>query len=386
MKKLVILLAVVLTANVMMAQKMDRTNAYNYNRNGQFDKAIESIEKCINHEAFLGMKPKDQAQAWLYRGMIYVNVHQKPEFAAKYPDALDKAYESLTRCIQTDADYAKDNASEIYPRIAHIATTFFQDGVDNFNNETYPQAGASFRKSYNISLNGNNPDTSALVNAALSYMRGNMFDEALANYEDLKNLGYDHVDLYKNMSNCYLAKNDEEKAQEILQAGLDKFPGDAGLIIEKINLLIKQGKSEAAVNDLNKLQELDPNNPSILFILGTIYGNDSNDIFDADKAIGYYTQALNVDSTYFDAGYNLAALYLILASKKQAEADGLGFSKAEQQRYTVLMKEREDYLRAGLPFAKKAYEAQPSEDMKRALRSIYVNLNMMNEVKELDAQ
>ena len=93
-----------------------------------------------------------------------------------------------------------------------------------------------------------------------------------------------------------------------------------------------------------------------------------------------------MDSTYFDAGYNLAALYLILASKKQAEADGLGFSKAEQQRYTELMKEREDYLRAGLPYAKKAYEAQPSEDMKRALRSIYVNLNMMNEVKELDAQ
>ena len=43
MKKLVILLAVLLTANVMMAQKMDRTNAYNYNRNGQYEKAVEAI-------------------------------------------------------------------------------------------------------------------------------------------------------------------------------------------------------------------------------------------------------------------------------------------------------------------------------------------------------
>ena len=83
MKKLVILLAVLFTANVMMAQKMDRTNAYNYNRNGQYEKAVEAIEKCVNHEGFLGMKTKDQAQAWLYRGMIYLNVHQNVELAAK---------------------------------------------------------------------------------------------------------------------------------------------------------------------------------------------------------------------------------------------------------------------------------------------------------------
>lgn len=386
MKKLVILLAVVFTANVMLAQKMDRTNAYNYNRNGQYEKAIDAIEKCVNHEGFLGMKPKDQAQAWLYRGTIYVNAHQKPELAEKYPDALDKAYESLENCIKVDPSYAKDNASEIYPRIAHIAATFFQNGVDNFNSEAYPQAGAFFRKSFDISTNGTSPDTSALVNAALSFMRANMYDEALANYEDLKNLGYNHVDLYKNMSNCYLAKDDEEKSLEMIQAGLDKYPGDAGLIIEKINLFIKQGKSEEAVADLTKLHEMDPNNASILFILGTIYGNDSHDIFDADKAIGYYTEAINTDSTYYDASYNLAALYLNLASKKQTEADGLGFSPAEQKKYTALMKEREDFLRAGLPFAEKAYKAQPSEDMKRALRSIYVNLNMLKEVKELDAE
>ena len=78
MKKVLILLAIALTANVMMAQKMDRTNAYNYNRNGQYEKAVEAIEKCVNHEGFLGMKPKDQAQAWLYRGMIYLNVQQDP--------------------------------------------------------------------------------------------------------------------------------------------------------------------------------------------------------------------------------------------------------------------------------------------------------------------
>ena len=387
MKKLVILLAVLLTTNVMMAQKMDRTNAYNYNRNGQYEKAIEAIEKCVNHEAFLGMKTKDQAQAWLYRGMIYLNVHQNLELAAKYPDALDKAYESLERCIAADAGYAKDNANEIYPRIAHIAVTYFQDGVDNFNNEVYPQAGESFRRSYEISLNGANPDTSALVNAALAFQRGAMYDEALANYEDLKNLGYNKVDLYKNMAACYLGKEDEAKSLEMIEAGLAKFPGDAGMIIEKVNLYLKQGNGEAAIADLRQLHDMDPNNASILFILGTIYGDDSHDIFDPDMAVEYYHEALNVDSTFYDADYNLAALYINLSNKKKAEANEItGFSKKEMERYNALMKDAEEYLRTGLPYAEEAYHAQPSDDLKHVLKTMYVQLKMMNEAKALDAE
>ena len=387
MKKLVILLAVVFTANVMMAQKTDRTNAYMYNKNGQYEKAVEAIEKCVNHDGFLGMKPKDQAQAWLYRGMIYLNIHQNAELAAKYPDCLEKAYEALENCIKTDAGYAKDNAQDIYPRIAAIAVNFFQDGVENFNNQVYPQAAVSFRKSYDISLSGANPDTSALVNAALAYQRGGMYEEALANYEDLKNLGYKQVDLYKNMAACYNGLGNEEKSLEMIQAGLDKFPGDAAMIIEKVNVYLKNGRGEDAIADLNKLHEMDPNNASILFILGTIYGDDTHDIFDADKAIEYYTQALQVNPKFYDADFNLAALYINLSNKKKAEANEItGFSKAEIQKYNGLIQEAEELLRTGLPYAKEAYDAEHSDELKHVLKSIYVQLKMMDEAKALDAE
>ena len=43
MKKVMILMAVLLTANVMMAQKKDRTDAYMYNKNVQYEKAMASI-------------------------------------------------------------------------------------------------------------------------------------------------------------------------------------------------------------------------------------------------------------------------------------------------------------------------------------------------------
>lgn len=387
MKKLVILLAVILSANVMMAQKTDRTNAYMYNKNGQYEKAAESIEKCVNHEGFLGMKPKDQAQAWLYRGMIYLNIHQNPELAAKYPDCLEKAYEALENCVKADANYAKDNAQDIYPRIAAIAVNYFQDGVENFNNQVYPKAASSFRKSYEISLNGANPDTSALVNTALAYQRGGMYDEALANYVELQNLGYTQVDLYKNMAACYNGKGDEEKSLEMIQAGLDKYPGDASMIIEKVNIYLKNGRGEEAIADLNKLHEMDPNNASILFILGTIYGDDTHEIFDADKAIEYYKEALRVNPTFYDADYNLAALYINLSNKKKAEANEItGFSKKEIERYNGLVAEAEEILRTGLPYAEEAYRAQPSDDLKHVLKTMYVQLKMMDEAKALDAE
>lgn len=385
MKKLMILLAIFLTANGLMAQKTDRTNAFMYNKNGQYEKAAEAIEKCVNHESFLGMKPKDQAQAWLYAGTIYLNIHQSAELAPKYPDCLEKAYTALENCIKADPGYAKDNEDEVYPRIAAIAVNFFQDGVTNFNNQAYPEAAEKFRKSFDISKNGAAPDTSALVNTALSYQRAKMFDEAISNYNDLKALGYNNVDLYKNLAACYLGKGDEANSVQVIEEGMQKYPGDAGMIIEKVNLFLKQGKGEEALSDLNKLAELDPNNPSILFILGTIYGDDTHEIYNPDKAIEYYTQAINVNPNYYDAVYNLGALYITMSNKLKAEANEItGFSKAEVAKYDSLVKQAEDLVRTGLPYVKQAYEAQPSDDIKHVLKSMYVQLNMLEEAKALD--
>lgn len=387
MKKLMILLAVILTANVMMAQKTDRTNAFMYNKNKQYEKAAEAIDKCVNHEGFLGMKPKDQAQAWLYRGTIYFNIHNDKELAAKYPDALQKAYESLENCTRVDPDYAKDNAEEVYPRIAAIAVNYFQDGVANFNNKVYPDAAMAFRKSYEISLSGANPDTVALINTALSYQRAEMFDQALTNYLELKDLGYHNVDLYKNLAACYTGLGNTEKSVEMINEGLAKFPGDAGMIIEKVNVYLKQGKGEEALADINKLHELDPENPSILFILGTIYGDDKSEIFDGQKAIDYYMQAINLNPNYYDAIYNLGAMYITLSNKLKAEANEItGFSKAEIEKYDGLVKQAEDLVRTGLPYVKQAYEAQPSDDIKSVLKSMYVQLNMLEEAKALEAE
>ena len=390
MKKVMILLAVLLTANVMMAQKKDRTDAYMYNKNGQYEKAITSIEKCVNHEQFAGMKPNDQAQAWLYRAAIYQNVIQSGDEAllAKYPDALEIVYESLMNCMK-NPEFLEDNKQEIYQRVGSVMNTYYTKGADLYNAGKFAEATPMFKKAYDIAKTLGSPDANDMLNlAATSALRAGDYNTALAYFTELKNNGVETVDLYKHLAACYNGLGDSKQAMDMINAGLEKNPGDAGLILEKVNAYLKEGRGAEAVEDLNKLRELDPENAQLLFVLGTIYGDENNkDVYDSEKALKYYEDALKIDPNYYDATYNIGVLYTTMANKYIEEANEItGFSKAEQEQYNSLIEQANELLRTGMPYLKKAYETQPSDDVKNVLRSIYVKLNMMEEVKALDGK
>ena len=390
MKKVMILLAVVLTANVMMGQKKDRTDAYMYNKNQQYEKAMTSIEKCINHEQFLGMKPNDQAQAWLYRAAIYQNIIQSGDEAllAKAPNALEIVYESLMNCMKNH-DFLEDNKQEIYQRVGNVMNTYYTKGADDYNTGKFGEAAPMFKKAYDIAKSMGSPDANEMLNfAATSALRAEDYNTALEYFTEVKNNGADNVEIYKHLAACYNGLGNADQAMAMINAGLEKNPSDAGLILEKVNAYLKEGRGAEAVADLVKLQELDPENAQLLFVLGTIYGDENNkDVYDTDKARQYYEQALAINPGYYDATYNIGVLYTTMANKYIEQANEItGFSKAEQEQYNSLIEQGNELLRTGLPYLKQAYDAQPSDDVKNVLRSIYVKLNMMEEVKELDGK
>ena len=390
MKKVMILLAVLLTANVMMAQKKDRTDAYMYNRNGQYEKAMVSIEKCVNHEQFLGMKPNDQSQAWLYRASIYQNIIQSGDEAlmAKAPNALEIVYESLMNCMQ-NTEFLQDqqNKQEIYQRVGSVMTTYYTKGADDYNAGKFAEAAPMFKKAYDIAKTLGSPDANDMLNlAATSALRAEDYNTALEYFTEVKNSGAQGVDVYRHLAACYNGLGNAEQAMAMINAGLEQNPGDANLILEKVNAYLKEGKGAEAVEDLNRLHELDPENAQLLFVLGTIYGDENNkDIYDVEKARKFYEDALAINPNYYDATYNIGVLYTTMANKYIEQANEItGFSKAEQEQYNNLIEQGNELLRTGLPYLKNAYDAQPSDDVKNVLRSIYVKLNMMEEAKALD--
>ena len=155
-----------------------------------------------------------------------------------------------------------------------------------------------------------------------------------------------------------------------------------------MNAYLKEGKGAEAVEDLNRLRELDPENAQLLFVLGTIYGDENNkDVYDVEKARKYYEDALKIKPDYYDAIYNIGVLYTGMANKYIEQANEItGFSKKEQEQYDGLIEQANELLRTGLPYLQQAYEAQPSDDVKNVLRSIYVKLKMMDEVKAMDGK
>ncbi len=385
-----ILLAVLLTANVMMAQKKDRTDAFMYNKNGQYAKAMASIEKCINHEQFLGMKPNDQATAWLYRAAIYQNVLQSGDEAlmAQAPNALELVYESLMKCME-NKDFLEDNKQEIYSRVMSVMNNYYTKAADDYNTGKFAEAAPLFKKAYDISKSMGSQDANDMLNlAATASLRAQDFNTALGYFNELKDGGMETAELYRHLAACYNGLGNAEQAMAMINAGLEKDPGDANLILEKVNAYLKEGKGAEAVQDLTKLLELDPENAQLLFVLGTIYGDDTNEgLYDVEKARQYYEQALSIKPDYYDAIYNIGVLYTTMANKYIEQANEItGFSKDEQEQYNNLIEQANELLRTGLPYLQRAYEAQPSDDVKNVLRSIYVKLNMMEEVKALDGK
>ncbi len=382
-----ILLAVLLTANVMMAQKKDRTDAYMYNKNGQYAKAMASIEKCVNHEQFAGMKPNDQAQAWLYRAAIYQNIIQSGDEAlmAQAPNALEIVYESLMNCMK-NPEYLNDNKQEIYQRVGNVMNTYYTKGADDYNTGKFAEAAPMFKKAYDIAKSLGSSDANDMLNfAATSALRAEDYATALGYFNELKNNGVDGVDVYKHLAACYNGMGDSENAMAMINAGLEKDPSDASLIVEKVNAYMKEGKTVEAVEDINKLLALDPQNAQLLFVLGTIYGDENNkDIYDTEKAKKYYEDAIEINPDYYDAIYNLGALYITMSNKLKTEANELPLNKVKE--YNDLVKQAEDLVRTGLPYVKKAYETQPTPEVKNVLKTMYVQLKMNEEAKALDAE
>ena len=205
MKKVMILLVIALTANVMMAQKKDRTDAFMYNKNQQYEKAMKSIEKCVNHEQFLGMKPNDQSQAWLYRAAIYQNILQSGDEAlkAQAPNATEIIYESLMNCMK-NPEFLEENKQEIYQRVGSVMTTYYSKGADDYNAGKFAEAAPMFKKAYDIAKSLGSPEANDMLNlAATSALRAQDFNTALTYFNEVKANGVDNVDIYKHLAACY---------------------------------------------------------------------------------------------------------------------------------------------------------------------------------------
>jgi tetratricopeptide (TPR) repeat protein len=381
MKKFFILLFSFALGLQAMAQNSERTSAFMFNRNGQYDKARESIDKAIQHE-----KTKNDPKTWMYRGIIYLNIVFSEQFAGLDPQALEKSLESFKKVIELDPTDKNKQMAEIKPRIDVIGQQYFSIGVSAFNESDYKTAAVDFAKAFDVAKIINKVDTLALINAGLSSLRAEDYESALNYYEQLKNIGFDEPELYRNVAAAYRGLENTEKMFETIRAGRAKYPNDSGLLLEQINAYLSIGEGERVVNDLQELLKYDPQNYSIYFVLGTLYGDDTKaDMYNMTEAANYYKKAIEIEPNYYDAIYNLGALYINEANKIQVKANDLPLDKVKE--YEALTKEADEIIRLALPYLEKANQLQPGNpETISVLKSVYIRFKMDEKLKELNQQ
>lgn len=375
MKKSVILLvAAILASGLMYAQKRNVVSAYNYLNKGKLAKAKEAIDPAIENE-----KTKDDAKTWLYYGNVYLSISstQEEEYMNLDENALDKAYNAYLKAMELDQK--GEYTDQINNNIQTCAQQYFNKGVGSYNEQAYEEGSAAFAKSAEISATLGNVDSAAIFYAGQTAYFGNQFEDAKEFFTKLIEIQYDDPTLYRMLADVYKQTGDTIAAATTLQDGIKVYPEDYNMITDAANIYLLTGENQKALDMLNLAIERDDTNATLFFATGTVYENVNK----FDEAENMYQKAIEIDPNYFDANFNLGALYFNRALEYILEAGNLPLEETEK--YDDLMKQGNQLMERALPYIEKADSLQPDDPIiLQSLKEIYTRLKMMDKLKGIN--
>jgi Flp pilus assembly protein TadD len=150
-------------------------------------------------------------------------------------------------------------------------------------------------------------------------------------------------------------------------------------LIAECNIYLSQGKTAEAQNLLTVAVEKDPTNPMLHYAIGVNMAEFGN-FPDAEKS---YLKAIELKPDYFDAIYNLGALYVNTAASIMEEANKLPVEDVAG--YDKLKAQADELLNKAIPVLEKAETISPN-DMNTliSLKQLYTRTNNLDKLKAID--
>jgi tetratricopeptide (TPR) repeat protein len=376
MKRTILTVLIMIISIVMIGQTNKRTSAFNYQRYGKLDLAKQAID-----EASQDVKTSVDAKTWFYRGNIYYDIAVSPDenYRKLDPDPFAVAYQSYMKAKELDVK--GEFAEDIQKYTIAIGEGYYNNGVLFYNDLKFKEAAQSFEKAFDVSQAVGRVDTTALINAAVSAGMGNENELAKKYYNRLIDMNVPKPDVYASLSEIYKAEGDTTLAVQIIAKGRELFPDDFNLLIAETNIYLLTDEKEKAMIDLEKALQMDRTNPSIFFAVGTIY----DQMGDIEKAASAYENAIALNPQYFEANYNLGALYVNQAAEILDKANDLPLDAVKE--YDIEKAKADDMLAKSLPYLEKALELMP-EDVNTmvSLKEIYTRLGMKEKLESINAR
>ena len=377
MKRKILTLLYLLFFNIAYSQSHNITSAAILLKQykSEKDESIQAVKlkeaKDYIDAAYSNESTSNEPKMWNYRAPIYLQI------ALKEPSldeaAILKATESYIKCLQRDKKgrviVRKWTAEEdILEGLVQCGYKLFNEAIEKYNAKEYEKALQYYNAIFDIIplddedqlKRGNITKETILYN---SFFAANKKNDNLKSKELLQKLidiNFNEPAIYIYMSNIYLEENNTNKAIEYLSLGREMFEDDQALINTEINLYIQLGKTSDLLLKLADAIALDEENDILYFNRGTIY-DQQGDFANAEKD---YLTALNLNSSSFGANYNLGALYFNTGVSKNTKAN----STSNNNTYTKLKKEAEQFFSKALPFLEAAHKLK--NDDKNTLLSL----------------
>ena len=177
-------------------------------------------------------------------------------------------------------------------------------------------------------------------------------------------------EIIKNIALIHAQEGNNEKAMAAVKEARANDPEDLSLILTEANLYIKLDEKEKFGELMEQAIAQDPENSVLYFNLGVV----NADLGDIEAAKSYYEKAIELDASYEAAYLNLVSLILAGESDIVEEMNNLGTSRADNMRYDVLKKEREDLFKECVPILKSLVDISKNQEAIKTLMNIYGTL------------
>lgn len=355
----------------LKAQNSAVVNAIFYQRDSNFVKAKEEIDKACVHE-----KTINSPKGWYTKGEVYESIalSTNPTIQALDSNAVFVSYEAYLKTIALDkpnGGYAK----QAKDRLPNVWVILINHGISNYKNRQFDKAIKYYTAAQTIKPD----DTTAYVYA--SYAAEAKQDYELSNhvYEQLLKLNYQSVAMYFGL--IRYAKEVEknyEKALDIITKAKTMYPHEMIFITEEFNVYLAEGKNDLAKQKLEEAIQKEPSNALLYFNLGVI----SEQIGPKEKAPIYYQKAIDLNPQNTDAMFNLGAYHYHQAADIYATANKMPY-KEYASKGKAMEEKANELFKLALPYFEKVYLINADAQTKKILFDIYNRLQMKDKMAQL---
>lgn len=381
-KKIVMLTAGVALASVSFAQKAKLNEAVKELDNIEIAKvkkddaaatasllkAKEAIDLAVNDES-----TKTNAKAWFTKATVYMAMQENAQTKAGNPFVEGVA--ALNKAIELDKKYATDDKAASL--LANGAFYYYNQGIVEYNESKYEDSYNAFKSGSD--LTGADKDKRFAAMPIIDTIRAQSkmfmgftsfyaekYDRALPLLLEAKSSPYlgKEANVYLVLAQAYEKTGKKEQQLATLQEAKQKFPEDKNVANAELNYFIASGKESEMTEKLEAAAAKEPNNPELAFNLGIIYEGMANPKGGAappanaadlnTKAATAYGKALALAPDNANYNYQFGAFYYNQAATLNTKMNNLGSSKAEQQQYNTMLKQRDELFDKALPLLEKS--------------------------------